>query len=151
MRQLKWIVPFVMILSLLLVPVASAAPATHYYASCGYWYPVQWGQTLASISWATGVSSWAIAQANGLANPNYIQAGQSLFIPCPVAPPSPPPYQPPYQPPACGYWYAVRWGDTLSSIAWRTGVSGWAIAQANGLYNPNYIYAGQSLYIPCPH
>jgi len=149
MRQLKWIVLFVMVSSLFLVPVASAAPAAHnYYPSCGYWYPVQWGQTVASISRATGVSAWAIAQANGLANPNYIQAGQSLWIPCPAAPPPPPP--PPSQPPSCGYWYTVRWGDTLSSIAWRSGVSGWAIAQVNGLYNVNYIYAGQALFIPCP-
>jgi LysM repeat protein len=49
------------------------------------------------------------------------------------------------------YWYPVHWGETLSSIAWRTGVSAWAIAQTNGLYNPNYIYAGQSLWIPCPY
>jgi LysM repeat protein len=144
MRQLKWIVPLVIVLSLFLVPVAFAAPAPH-YPSCGYWYPVQWGQTLASISRATGISAAAIAQANGLVNPNYIRAGQSLWIPCPPGPPPPPP------PPACGYWYTVRWGDTLNSIAWRSGVSVWAIAQANGLYNPNYIYAGQALWIPCPY
>jgi LysM repeat protein len=148
MRQLKWIVPLVIVLSLFLVPVVSAAPAAQ-YPTCGYWYPVQWGQTLASISWATGVSGWAIAQANGLANPNYIQAGQSLWIPCPAAPPPPPPPPPPQ--PYCGYWYPVHWGETLSSIAWRTGVNPWAIAQANGLYNPNYIRAGQSLWIPCPY
>ena len=141
MRHLKWIVPLVMVLSLVIAPTAFAAPAAH-YATCGYWYPVYWGQTLASISRATGVSAWAIAQANGLANPNYIQAGQSLWIPCTQAPPPPPP-------PSCGYWYTVHWGDTLNSIAWRSGVSPWAIAQANGLYNLNYIYAGQALWIPC--
>ena len=150
MRRLKWIVPLVVVLSLVVAPAAFAAPAAH-YGTCGYWYPVYWGQTLASISRATGVPAWAIAQANGLANPNYIRAGQSLWIPCTQAPPHAP-YPPPSPyppPPSCGYWYAVRWGDTLSSIAWRSGVSGWAIAQANGLYNPNYIYAGQSLWIPC--
>ena len=105
---------------------------------------MQWGQTLAAISRATGVSSWAIAQANGLVNPNYIQAGQSLWIPCPPGPPPPPP------PPSCGYWYTVRWGDTLTSIAWRSGVNVWTIAQANGIFNLNRIYAGQALWIPCP-
>jgi len=146
MRQLKWIVPLVVVLSLVLAPAAfaaSAAPAPQ-SASCGYWYPVQWGQTLAAISRATGVSSWAIAQANGLVNPNYIQAGQSLWIPCPPGPPPPPP------PPSCGYWYTVRWGDTLNSIAWRSGVNVWTIAQANGIFNLNRIYAGQALWIPCP-
>jgi LysM repeat protein len=144
MRQLKWIVPLVIVLSLVLAPAAFAAPAPQ-YATCGYWYPVQWGQTLASISRATGVSAAAIAQANGLVNPNYIRAGQSLWIPCPPGPPPPPP------PPSCGYWYTVRWGDTLNSIAWRSGVNVWTIAQANGIYNLNYIYAGQALWIPCPY
>jgi LysM repeat protein len=141
MRHLKWIVLLVVVLSLVLAPTAVAAPAP---ATCGYWYPVQWGQTLASISRATGVSAAAIAQANGLVNPNYIQAGQSLWIPCPPGPPPPPP------PPSCGYWYTVHWGDTLNSIAWRSGVNVWAIAQANGIYNLNRIYAGQALWIPCP-
>ena len=147
MRQLKWIVPLVIVLSLVLAPAAFAAPAVSapQSASCGYWYPVQWGQTLASISRATGVSAAAIAQANGLVNPNYIRAGQSLWIPCPPGPPPPPP------PPSCGYWYTVRWGDTLNSIAWRSGVNVWTIAQANGIYNLNRIYAGQALWIPCPY
>lgn len=148
MRHLKWIVPFVVVLSLVVAPAAFAAPAP-WYGTCGYWYPVQWGQTLASVSSATGVSGWAIAQANHLANPNYIQAGQSLWIPCasgPLPPPPPPPASPP---PSCGYWYTVHWGDTLSSIAWRSGVNVWTIAHANGIYNINYVYAGQALWIPC--
>ena len=52
--------------------------------------------------------------------------------------------------PSCGYWYTVHWGDTLNSIAWRSGVNVWTIAQANGIYNINWIYAGQALWIPCP-
>ena len=141
MRHLKWIVLFVVVLSLVAAPVALAAP-TPQYPTCGYWYQVQWGQTLSSISRATGVSAAAIAQANGLTNPNYIYAGQSLWIPCSAPPPPPPP--------SCGYWYTVRWGDTMNSIAWRTGVNPWTIAQANGIYNLNYIYAGRTLWIPCP-
>lgn len=142
MRYIKWIVPLVIVLSLIIAPTAFAAPAAQ-YASCGYWYPVRFGETLFSIGRATGVNAWTIAQANGLANPNYIRAGQSLWIPCPTPPPPPPP-------PSCGYWYTVHWGDTLNSIAWRSGINVWAIAQANGLYNPNWIYAGQALWIPCP-
>ena len=44
--------------------------------------------------------------------------------------------------------YIVRYGDTLFSIGRRFGIYPYDIAQANGLYNPNYIYAGQVLYIP---
>jgi hypothetical protein len=47
-----------------------------------------------------------------------------------------------------GFNYKVRWGDTLGSIAWRFGVNSWTLAQANGLRNPNRIYAGQTLWIP---
>ena len=149
MRHFKWIMLFVVVLSFVLAPTALAAPAPQ-SAQCGYWYQVHWGDTLSSISRYTGVSTWTIAQANGLANPHYIYAGQWLWIPC-QTPPPPSPYPPPYPPPpACGYWYPVCFGQTLSGIAAQTGVSAYAIAAANGLANPNVIYAGMSLWIPCP-
>ena len=44
--------------------------------------------------------------------------------------------------------YVVRKGDTVSGIAWRYGVSWQAVAHYNGLHNPNYVRAGQCLYIP---
>lgn len=47
-----------------------------------------------------------------------------------------------------GYYYTVRYGDTLFSIGRATGISPWTIAQVNGLANPNRIYAGQVLWIP---
>ena len=47
-----------------------------------------------------------------------------------------------------GFYHTVRYGETLSSIGWRYGVNPYAIARANGLHNPNYIYAGQVLHIP---
>ena len=39
-------------------------------------------------------------------------------------------------------------GQTLSSIAFRYGVSISQIMAANGLTNPNYIWVGQRLCIP---
>lgn len=47
-----------------------------------------------------------------------------------------------------GNCYRVRYGDTLFSIGRRYGVNPWEIARANGLNNPNWIYAGQWLFIP---
>ena len=44
--------------------------------------------------------------------------------------------------------HVVRRGETLSSIAARYGTTTQAIVRANGLPNPNYIYAGQRLVIP---
>jgi LysM repeat protein len=47
-----------------------------------------------------------------------------------------------------GFYYTVQYGDTLSGISWKFGVSPYDIARANGLHNPDFIYAGQVLYIP---
>jgi LysM repeat protein len=117
--------------------------------SHSYWhgvYVVRWGDTLSGIARRFGVSTWALAHANGIHNPHYIRAGQKLVVPGGGY----------WHGRGSGYWhgkgggfyYTVRWGDTLSSIAWRYGVSPWAIAHANKLHNPNRIYAGQALYIP---
>ncbi|MDL1896441.1 LysM peptidoglycan-binding domain-containing protein, partial [Anaerolineae bacterium CFX7] len=48
-----------------------------------------------------------------------------------------------------GCYYTVRWGDHLFRIALRYNVPWTVIAQANGLHNGNYIYAGQVLRVPC--
>ena len=44
--------------------------------------------------------------------------------------------------------HTVQAGETLSSIARRYGTTWQAIAQANGIQNPNQIYVGQQLKIP---
>jgi LysM repeat protein len=44
--------------------------------------------------------------------------------------------------------HVVQWGETLAVIARRYAVTINAIVQANGLTNPNFIYAGQRLTIP---
>jgi lipoprotein-anchoring transpeptidase ErfK/SrfK len=44
--------------------------------------------------------------------------------------------------------HVVQRGETLSQIARRYGVSTTALAQANSIGNPNFIYAGQRLAIP---
>jgi putative chitinase len=116
-------------------------PGGGYYPGpgrCRYWHIVRRGETLSRIAWRYGTSVWAIARANGLRNPNYIWAGQRLCIPGRWAPP-----------PHCGMTHIVRRGQTLYSIARYYGTTVHAIARANGLWNPNLIYAGQRLHIPC--
>jgi membrane-bound lytic murein transglycosylase D len=49
---------------------------------------------------------------------------------------------------AAPVYHTVQHGQTLYSIAQHYHTSVWAIACANGLYNPNYVYAGQVLVIP---
>jgi len=47
-----------------------------------------------------------------------------------------------------GGYHVVCKGETLFSIGRMYGVYPYAIAEANGLWNPDVIYAGQALYIP---
>lgn len=126
---------------------------------------VRYGETLYSIGRYYGVSAYAIAKHNGIVNPNYVRAGACLHIPSGYGhggyhqPAKKVDYghggyhQPAKQPNYGhgGYgtgWHQVKYGETLYSIARWYGVSPWSIAKANGLYNVNYIRAGQSLYIP---
>jgi putative chitinase len=103
---------------------------------------VRWGENLIWIAGQYGTSVQAIMNANGLSNPHRIYAGQRLLIPG---------HAPPTLPPAssCGEVYTVRSGDTLSGIAYRLGISQHALVQANNIVNPNRIYAGQRLALPC--
>ncbi len=116
----------------LIIPTGGGQPGG------GTVYVVRYGDTLSSIAWRFGVSVQAIMNANGITNPNLIYVGQRLVIPASSY----------YPPPPQGVYYRVQPGDTLYSIAWRYGVSVWSIVHANGLSNPNLIYAGQVIFIP---
>jgi len=51
-------------------------------------------------------------------------------------------------------YHVVQPGENLTMIAWRYGTTPYAIAQLNGIWNMNLIYAGQVLLIypgPYPH
>lgn len=103
---------------------------------------VQRGENLFRIGQQYGVSWVAIAQYNGLTDPNAIQAGQTIRIPPPGEP------QPTPTPPGPITLYVVQPGDNLYRIGLRFGISWVQIAEANGLDNPNQVYAGQTLKIP---
>jgi LysM repeat protein len=49
---------------------------------------------------------------------------------------------------ASGTIHVVRAGETLADIAYRYGTTATALARANGLRNPNFIWWGQRLVIP---
>jgi len=104
----------------------------------GFYYTVQWGDTLSAIAIRHGTTVSAIVAANGLANANYIRVGQVLWIPGQAAPPP--------GPGTCTH--AVQAGENLYRIGLLYGVSVDALAVANGILNPNLIYVGQVLTIP---
>ena len=105
-----------------------------------FFYIVRRGDTLYAIARRFGTTVAAVARLNGLVNPSLIYVGQRLKIPG---------RRPVPRPPRCGVWYTVRRCDTVSALALRYGTTVWAIVSANKLPNPNRIYVGQRLYIPC--
>lgn len=145
----KLIVAFAVVVAVLLLTQATTGTAVA--GATTRYHLVQPGETLSSIAYKYGVTTWAIASANGVWNPNLIYVGQVLTIPygggyCSWCGYKPYPVYYPRPTYNCYYW--VKYGDTMTSIAWRYGGDPWRIARANGIYNLNWIYAGQRLLIP---
>lgn len=111
------------------------------YASAGT-VRVRPGDTLSRIASRHGVSTKALAAANGLSMRSVIRVGQKLRIPGRAKLSS------------RGRDYAasgairVRRGDTLSRIAHRHGINTSSLAQANGLSLRSTIRVGQVLQLP---
>ena len=134
-------------------PTETRAPTL--MPSYGYPYTVLPGETLSSISARTGVSAFAIAQANHITTYSAVYAGMVLWIPCGATPCAPTALPPTLIPPivmpstgVCAYYHPVSFGETLYSIARRYGITPQALMTVNNIYNPNLIYAGQTLCIP---
>lgn len=122
-------------LAFVLIPAAQAQQQT---------YVVQPGENLFRIALNHGLTTQQLAAANGIVNPDWVYAGQVLVIPGSGSPSS----SPAPSAPAASTTHVVQRGEILSRIALQYGVSAQAIAQANGIYNPSLIYAGQTLIIP---
>lgn len=98
-------------------------------------YTVRRGDTLSSIALRHKRSVDALAQANGITNPNRILVGQLLTIPDAGSAPSA----------SATGTVVVRAGDTLTRIAARTGVPIATLIAANGLVTPYHVYTGGQL------
>lgn len=110
------------------------------WSGCGAFYTVQWGDSLGTIAGRCGTTVTALYAANpGISG--YLYAGQVLAMPggnscnCPQT----------------GYsnTYVVQPGDTFAMIANRAGISVGALWAANPqIWNINWIYTGQIVYVP---
>jgi LysM repeat protein len=158
--KVRSIVTFVL-LAILLAAVLAINPASAIAASqssralqavapaqSGCTYTVRPGETLYSIAMRYGTTVYYLAQSNSLYNPNWIYAGMRLRVPCGGVT-YPPGHGDGFPPSGICNYYTVQRGDWLAVIAARFGTTWQAIAQANRLYNPNFIYAGMRLAIPC--
>jgi LysM repeat protein len=143
------------VLSVLRNTPPKAPPAPLVQAGGGS-YTVQAGDTLGGIAASLGTSVQAIMDANGLSDPNYIYVGQQLNVPGSGGGGGGPGYTTVSTSAAPsggggssggGQTYVVQAGDTLYAIAGKYGTTVDAIVVANGLSDPNYISAGQSLVI----
>jgi hypothetical protein len=76
---------------------------------------------------------------NGISNPHLIITGTEI---CVSKDPQP------ARPPAGWTAYKVRWGDTLSQLAWVFGASIGDLVVNNSIGNPDWIFAGETLYHP---
>lgn len=132
----KWVFQSLVIIAVLVMSLASVGGASA-GSGCANSITVQWGDTLSGIAMLCGTTVNAIRAANpGLGW--WVYAGQVLCIPSSG-----------YTAPQYNGTYVVQRGDTLAIIAWKTGVSVWAILKANPqIWNADLIYAGQVLNLP---
>ena len=96
-------------------------------------YLVRDGDTLSHVAARFGVTVESLAEANGIADPNFIVAGHLLVVPSDGG---------------AATEYLVRPGDTLWTISDRVGVPVTALAKANGLEDPDWVPAGRLLSVP---
>jgi len=141
MRTLRRIVPvlsIVVLLLLLALPMAASAGAepAPSAAACSAWYVIKPGDTLNKIAAQYKTTVAYLAHLNNIPNPDFIRSNTKI---CVKGTP----------PVACGTWYTIKYGDTLWKIGNAHGWGVWQLANANGIKNPDKIWAGQKLWIPC--
>ena len=120
------------IMAVMLPPDAHAAAKIHI---------VRRGENLTMIARRYGTSVRTIMRLNGLSNPNFVWVGQRLRVSGTGGSSG-------GGSASGGTIHVVRRGQNLARIARQYGTSVAAIVSANGLRNPNFIYAGQRLRIP---
>ena len=109
-------------------------------AQSGTIHTVQAGENLFRIALRYDTTVDAIMAANSLAD-HTIRVGQDLVIPDVEALAGP-------QSTATDLSYVVEAGDTLSTIAWRYGLTVPTLLEANGLASAHLLYPGQQLKLP---
>jgi LysM repeat protein len=155
LRSLPRLLGVALALALVLTPVFTAQAE-------GITHVVQPGENLFRIGLRYGVSWLDIMAANGLTS-TYIYPGEVLIIPTGsgAASPASVPTETAIRTPqatssaavdstlaADSSTYVVKRGDSLYQIALNYHLTVSELMRANGIFNPNLIYAGQVLAVP---
>jgi LysM repeat protein len=153
---------FVAALAITLLAITVTAVSANQQPASTVTYVVKPGDTLAKIA-RQFCTSWNeiyyLNRATIGPNPNHLTPGTVLVVPnkCSGSSPGSGVYDRGPSLHARGHVsgdrYTVAVGDTIFSISARFGVTENALMHANGLSNPNVIFAGQILIIPglsCP-
>ncbi|MBS1251366.1 MAG: putative peptidoglycan endopeptidase LytE [Anaerolineales bacterium] len=127
-HQREWLVVPLTILAVLVLGVTPAHADTIHI--------VQAGENLRRIAERYDTTVPAILQANDVSDPDFVYVGQRLHIPTSSVAPAAP------------GTYVVQPGDTVFSIARRLGVSQRALARANGIVDPSFVWTDQRLQLP---
>ena len=123
--------------TVLALSLALASPA---FAQSPIVHVVQPGENLFRIALRYGVTVDALVAANGLSSASRIYSGQRLTIPARGSSAG--------SATATSGVHVVQRGENLFRIALRYGMTHQALAAANGIANPNNVYAGQRLVVP---
>jgi LysM repeat protein len=112
---------------------------------------LQPGDNLTRVSARFGVDQATLMAANGITNANRVYVGQTLVIPgSESAPAVAETTSVAEEAPTAvtAETYVVQPGDSAFKIARKFGVDQGALLEANGISNPNRVYAGQTPVIP---
>lgn len=100
-------------------------------------YKIKWGDTLYKIAQKYNTSVTHLVQINNIKNPNLIYAGETIIVS----------YN--HNDYCKGETYKIKWGDTLSEIAIKYNTTINTLVRLNKIKNPNLIYSGETLRLPC--
>jgi LysM repeat protein len=127
--------------AVLQVPGSSSTPPVVVAAAAATSVTVEPGETLSALAQRYGTTAAALAAANGISDPNRIKAGMVLQLPGQVSGTATTAVT------MVGS-ITVHAGDTLTSLAAHYGTTTAALAGANGISNPNLLFAGMRLTLP---
>jgi len=138
--QAKRLLPVVSVVVPVVLAAAVVAVVVRLQLAGAGQYQVREGDTLSQVAERLGVSVRALAEANGITDPDRILSGQMLVVPGGGAAGA--------GSAGASTEYLVKQGDTLASISATVGIPVADLMRANGLLDANWVPAGKLLTVP---